>query len=275
MHEAFLPICLLRNYPYALECLTCYDNFLLVGTKQGLLLVYEITPKSLSHPVYFIPSINPRPISKKTVRLSLRNDILEQPEAPDPHALPAAAPIFSTRVHTTRTFGRKPILQLAAIPELDLLLALAEGQMNVYQLQNCQLIATVPTSKGATVFAYYYSLGKDLAENQSCLSGSDSGTSHNPSSYFTGAKLYICVGVKRRLFFWRWDFLGQKCVRPGGPEDRLSCDWSPELTLSDTARVMQFQGPTHLIVGTRAEYCQVTLSTGEVSIFACLHSIFD
>lgn len=158
MHDAFLPICLLRDYPYALECLACHDNFLLVGTKQGLLLVYELTPRSLTHEIYFIPPINTRFTPRKALPLNMITSgtgIMKLDESGSPgtevHTPP---PAFSKRVRSTRTLGKKPILQLAAIPELDMLLALAEGKMNAYQLQNYQLITTVPNSRSATVFSH-------------------------------------------------------------------------------------------------------------------------
>ncbi|TPP67793.1 Vam6/Vps39 protein [Fasciola gigantica] len=163
MHDAFLPICSLRDYPYALECLACHDNFLLVGTKQGLLLIYEVTPKSLNHATYFVPPMTTRMVPRKAIPLNLKankDEILrldESAESPGT-GIHAPPPAFSNRVHTTRTLGKKPILQLAAIPELDMLLALAEGKMNVYQLQNYQLITMVPNSRGATVFAHCLSM---------------------------------------------------------------------------------------------------------------------
>ncbi|KAF6774351.1 hypothetical protein AHF37_06119 [Paragonimus kellicotti] len=172
MHEAFLPICLLRDYPYRLVCLTCYDNFLLVGTKQGLLLVYELTPKLLTHLDYFIPPIHPRLVPKKCVRINFEgNEPIStttlDPDAPVASPPPLPPPSFSTKVHTTRTFGSGPILQLEALPDVDLLLALAGGQMNVYQLQNYQLVTTVPLSKGANLFAHCTLSVKDKKNNKS------------------------------------------------------------------------------------------------------------
>lgn len=171
MHEAFLCICLLKDYPYALECLTSYNNILLVGTKQGLLLVYEITPKCSSHPTYFVPPLVARftPNNKKVVTLSL-TDVDGYSASSLPTNVPVSpattnttdAPRFATRMLSTRTLGSKPILKLSAVPELDLLLALSNGSLSAYRLQNCQLITTVAQSKGASEFAHclYYSMDK-------------------------------------------------------------------------------------------------------------------
>ncbi|CAL8106488.1 unnamed protein product [Calicophoron daubneyi] len=280
MHEAFLPIRLLRDYPYALESLTCYDNFLLVGTKQGLLLVYELTPNTISHPVYFIPPFATRPsYLSKSVSPNLEDEPTpDQSESEGPATVPP--PTFSTRVHITRTFGKKPILQLAAIPEIDILLALAEGHMNAYQLKNCQLITTVPNSKGASVFASCLS---PVPGGSSTFSPSGyaivlptQGATTSPSSKSTSSvdsqtsptkdgivALRICVAVKRRLMLWRWDSLAQEFVNPGGPEDQITRNWLPEISVSDTVRALYFCDSTHLIVGLRAEYLRVNLTNGE------------
>ncbi|KAA3677626.1 Vam6/Vps39-like protein vacuolar protein sorting-associated protein 39 [Paragonimus westermani] len=231
MHEAFLPICLLRDYPYRLICLTCYDNFLLVGTKQGLLLVYELTPKLLTHLDHFIPPIHPRLVPKKCVRINFEGNEPISTSTPDPNA-PAASPpppppSFSTKVHTTRTFGSGPILQLEALPDVDLLLALAGGQMNVYQLQNYQLVTTVPLSKGANLFAHCTLSVKDKKSNKSSspvvsrdrqLSSPFDHVS-NLAGLNSATALRVCVAVKRQLLLWRWDPLVQKFLSPGGTED--------------------------------------------------------
>ncbi|OON19035.1 hypothetical protein X801_05104 [Opisthorchis viverrini] len=266
MHEAFFPICLLRDYPYALECLTCYDNFLIVGTKQGLLLVYEVTPKSLNHPVYFIPPITYRDGPRKSIRLRLDDLSLTSDsttaQGSDVSSVPH--PSFSTRVYTTRTFGRKPILQLTALPDLDLLLALADGQMNVYQLQNYQLVTIVPMSKGASLFAHFTTPAKGKQESNPTKGTVSSGSDYIAACLATSVNLRICVAVKRRLMLWRWDPLGQNFVSPGGSADTITPDWLSEVTVSDTARVLQFYGSTHIILGTRAEYLQISLTTGDI-----------
>ncbi|GAA38353.2 Vam6/Vps39-like protein [Clonorchis sinensis] len=266
MHEAFFPICLLRDYPYALECLTCYDNFLIVGTKQGLLLVYEVTPKSLNHPVYFIPPITYRDGPRKSIRLKL-DDLSPTSDSTTAQCSDVSSvpqPSFSTRVYTTRTFGRKPILQLTALPDLDLLLALADGQMNVYQLQNYQLVTIVPMSKGASLFAYFTAPAKGKQESNSTKGTVSSGSDYIAACLATSMNLRICVAVKRRLMLWRWDPLGQNFVPPGGSADTITPDWLSEVTVSDTARVLQFYESTHIILGTRAEYLQISLTTGAI-----------
>ncbi|KAF7259332.1 hypothetical protein EG68_04225 [Paragonimus skrjabini miyazakii] len=281
MHEAFLPICLLRDYPYRLVCLTCYDNFLLVGTKQGLLLVYELTPKLLTHLDYFIPPIHPRLVPKKCVRINFEGNDPISANTLDPNA-PAASPpppSFSTKVHTTRTFGSGPILQLEALPDVDLLLALAGGQMNVYQLQNYQLVTTVPLSKGANLFAHCTLSVRDKKNNKSSSPivsrdrqfGSSIDHVSNLTELINSTALRVCVAVKRQLLLWRWDPLVQKFLSPGGTEDPCTPELAEKVALSDAALALKFQGANSLIAGLRAEYLQITFTNGEAAIRSIAH----
>lgn len=143
MYSAFLPICLLNDYPYSLECLACYDNYLLVGTKQGILLVYELTPKSFNCMDYFIPPNDvTRKLTSESEEIKFDGKLM-------------SIPSFYTHVKYTRTLGKKPINQMNAIPELDLLLVLIEGRLNVYELNNCQFISAISESKGTSLFTHH------------------------------------------------------------------------------------------------------------------------
>ncbi|CAH8514122.1 unnamed protein product [Heterobilharzia americana] len=266
VYPAFLPIRLLSDYPYPLECLTCYDNFLLVGTKQGLLLVYELTPKITSHHEFFIPSLSC--LNGHLKEIPFKEEISSDPISPSP------LPSFFTHVKITRTLGRKPITQLAAIAEFNILLALAEGRMSVYQLPNCQLITTVPNSKGASLFAYcmeYSKMSTVSSFNVSEDSMSDNNTNEtnlNEYSKSNNLELRICVVVKRHLHFWRWEPKTREFIYPGGINDLITPSWPTELIISEVVRSLEFCGLSKLIIGHRGEYLLVNILTGEIQFIS-------
>ncbi|VDO72020.1 unnamed protein product [Schistosoma curassoni] len=272
MYSAFVPIRLLSDYPYPLECLTCYDNFLLVGTKQGLLLVYELTPKIASHPEFFIPNLSC--LNNHLKEIPFKNEIQS-------NAVSSSSPLptFFTHVKITRTLGKKPITQLTAISELNLLLALAEGRMSVYQLQNCQLITSVPNSKGSGLFTHcmQYSkvstvsscniTGNSLSLNKSQSSSSESilnESKNSKDSKSNSLELRICVVVKRHLYFWRWNPKTREFVCPGGSDDLLTPSWPNEMTIPEVVRSISFCGLSKLVVGHRGEYLLINIISGEV-----------
>lgn len=42
MHDAFEPVLILEKLPLQIECLAAWGEWLLVGTKQGHLLLYRV-----------------------------------------------------------------------------------------------------------------------------------------------------------------------------------------------------------------------------------------
>lgn len=162
MHEAFSPIRLIKNNHYEFESLSCYQNYLLLGTKSGLLLIYEIVPATKSHPNVFIPPVeqvlvdgdasptlqHQRSITTPNISEILNGSIVETSGTP--------LPSFNVRVCATHNLGKKRILQLQAVPEYGFFLALTELQLAAYRLSDRQLIAVVPNSKGASNFAIMY-----------------------------------------------------------------------------------------------------------------------
>ncbi|VDQ18013.1 unnamed protein product [Trichobilharzia regenti] len=97
----------------------------------------------------------PYPLDPQLKEIPFQNETSSPSSSSSPPSSPSGnLPSFFTHVKTTRTLGKKPITQLAAISEFGILLALAEGRMSVYQLPNCQLITSVRNSKGASLFAY-------------------------------------------------------------------------------------------------------------------------
>lgn len=113
MHDAFEADPILDKLPLGIESIACYDNILLVGTKQGHLLQYRIT----------------------------RNP-------------PSEAKKYHTDLErSNKSFSKKPITQVAAVPELFILISLSDNVISVHDLVTFNLITTVNKTKGATLFA--------------------------------------------------------------------------------------------------------------------------
>ncbi|EUB56684.1 hypothetical protein EGR_08412 [Echinococcus granulosus] len=141
MHQAFYPIRLIRGTHYDFECITCFQNYLLIGTKSGQLLIYEITSSVSNHPDVFIPMIlgQDQSAPHKPLEFTLPVD------SPTNQAFPAL-PSLNVRLCATHNLCKKRVLQLQAIPEYGFFLALTEFQLTAHNLSNRQLIAVVPNN---------------------------------------------------------------------------------------------------------------------------------
>ncbi|PVD26341.1 hypothetical protein C0Q70_14012 [Pomacea canaliculata] len=113
MHDAFEHDAILDKLPLGIESIACYDNVLLVGTKQGHLLQYRITRNQSAD-------------SKK-----YHTDL--------------------ERSH--KSFSKKPITQVVAVPEQYILISLSDNVISVHDLTTFNLITCVNKTKGATLFA--------------------------------------------------------------------------------------------------------------------------
>ncbi|CAH8497001.1 unnamed protein product [Heterobilharzia americana] len=250
VYPAFLPIRLLSDYPYPLECLTCYDNFLLF----------------------------------KLFKWSPERNSIQGGNFFGSYITFSASFLFYTCENYSYS-RQKPITQLAAIAEFNILLALAEGRMSVYQLPNCQLITTVPNSKGASLFAYCMEYSKmstvssfNVSEDSMRLdvpqlssTHSDNNTNEtnlNEYSKSNNLELRICVVVKRHLHFWRWEPKTREFIYPGGINDLITPSWPTELIISEVVRSLEFCGLSKLIIGHRGEYLLVNILTGEIQFIS-------
>lgn len=88
------------------------DDILLIGTKQGHLISYSVTPGYGD--------------TKHDLKLT----------------------------RYCKTFSKKPINQLAIVPEFDLVIKLSENVISTHDLSdiNCPLLQTLNKTKGCTLF---------------------------------------------------------------------------------------------------------------------------
>ena len=167
MHLAYRHFPLLK-LPLTIECILNSGEYLFVGTKQGHLLQYAIQ----------IGGTNNNNNSS-----SSRNEDSSQA---------AAAAVIPPRVQLLRTnknFSKKPITQLAAIPEHSVLVVLCNSQLSAHDMDmtviNFPTIHVVERARGASLFAV------DCVRQVS----------------LTGETAVLCrlvVAVKRRLQFYYW-----------------------------------------------------------------------
>lgn len=120
MHEIYKLTPLHKNpaqLDVQIECIAAYDECLLLGTRQGFLLMYNISKST--DPTDDSPDIELRRYNK--------------------------------------TFSKKAIQQLDVIPEAQLLICLTDNVVQVHNLAaiNFPLIHTIAGSKGATLFTYH------------------------------------------------------------------------------------------------------------------------
>ncbi|XP_054260195.1 vam6/Vps39-like protein [Macrosteles quadrilineatus] len=189
MHEAFESAHLLKlATTVQIESLAAYGDNLLVGTRQGHLLMYKVTSR------YGDP--------KHDVQLLRYN----------------------------KNFSKKPIQQLAIIPEHEILIRLSDNIICVHDVSNRDFppITTVQSTRGATLFTL------DVKHSTS-LTGVSSVT------------VRMCVAVKRKLLFFYWkhgEFL------PLMQDDNV--------TVKDIPRALVWCNET-IVVGFKGEYSLVTL----------------
>ncbi|XP_023931071.1 vam6/Vps39-like protein [Lingula anatina] len=144
MHDAYEPAPILEKLPLSIESIASYEDVLLVGTKQGHLLVYSV--KSTGSETRFDVSLE----------------------------------------RSNKSFSRKPIQQLSAVPECSVLISLSDTVVSVHDLTVFNQITCVKKTAGASLFAI------DL-QKETSLTGDVKHT------------LRMCVAVRRKLqlFYWK------------------------------------------------------------------------
>lgn len=190
MHDAFEAGTILEKLPLKIESIACYDDILLVGTKDGPLLQYKVRSYKVSGE------------TKYEVALERSN----------------------------KTFSKKPIQQLFAVPELFLLISLSDNLVCVHDLKTFGLITTLSKSKGATLFA------ADVQTHKS-LSGEIQAT------------LQICVATKRKIQIMFW-------------KNREFMELAPELSMYDIPKAMVWF-KDRICVGFKRDYFIVKIDSGE------------
>ncbi|PSN56238.1 Vam6/Vps39-like protein [Blattella germanica] len=193
MHDAY-ELALLLKSPVQIESIAAYDDNLLVGTKQGHLLMYSVSYH------YGDP--------KPNVQL--------------------------LRYH--KSFSKKPVLQLAVVPEYQILVSLSDNAISVHDITviNFPVISVMSGTKGATLFTL------DI-KKQISMTGE------------TTALVRMCVAVKRKLqlFYWK------------NNEFRNLQD---DLNVSDVPRALAWCEET-ICVGLKGEYRLVKLDNKQKDLF--------
>ncbi|XP_073983190.1 vacuolar protein sorting 39 [Rhodnius prolixus] len=180
-----------------IESLAAYGDRLLVGTKQGHLMFYSVT----------------------------RQDSNKGDQKPDVKLL-----------RYNKNFSKKPIQQIAVVPDYDIIIKLSDGVICVHDLScsNFSLIKALNKTKGASLFAI------DIQRNLS-MTG------------VTSLTVRLCVSVKRKLQLY---YL----------KNREFFDLMPEITLSDIPRALAWSKDS-ICVGFKGGYTIVKLSGGEEELF--------
>ncbi|XP_060077097.1 vam6/Vps39-like protein [Ylistrum balloti] len=191
MHDAYEDIPILEKLPLKIESIACYDDILLVGTKECHLLQYKV---------------------KRTTGGDQKAEVkLER---------------------SYKNFARKPILQLAVVPELFLLISLSDSIINVHELSTFGLITCLSKTKGATLFAIGVQRTKSLSGEIACT-------------------LRLSVAIKRKIQTYYW-------------KNRDFMELQPEYNMYDVPRDMVWCKDT-ICVGFKRDYFIVKINTGNTT----------
>ncbi|KAH9410449.1 Vam6/Vps39-like protein [Tyrophagus putrescentiae] len=114
--DIYKTIVVCRKLPLKIESTFAYDNYILVGTQEGHLLMYKLNIKSKTPSEYEVKT----------------------------HLLRSA-----------KQFSKKPIIQIQAIPEHRILVSLSDSVVSVHNLDKISFphLSTLAKTKGATHFA--------------------------------------------------------------------------------------------------------------------------
>ncbi|GFN97687.1 vam6/vps39-like protein [Plakobranchus ocellatus] len=145
MHDAFEPAPILERLPLHIESISSFESTLLLGTREGVLLQYKVQKSKTKGD------------NKFDVQLERSN----------------------------KSFAKKPITQLAAVPELFILISLSDNVISVHDLATVTLITCVNKTKGASLFAV------DVQKRQTA----------------NGVEPFLRIGIaskrKIQLFYWQ------------------------------------------------------------------------
>uniref|UniRef100_A0A3P8N7W4 CNH domain-containing protein n=1 Tax=Astatotilapia calliptera TaxID=8154 RepID=A0A3P8N7W4_ASTCA len=122
MHDAYESVPILEKLPLQIDCLAAWEDWLLVGTKPGHLLLYRI---------------------KKDAGKETEGDVIH---------LEAGNRFEVTLEKSNKNFSKK-IQQLYVVSQYKILVSLLENNIHVHDLLTFQQITVVSKAKGATLFA--------------------------------------------------------------------------------------------------------------------------
>lgn len=188
MHDAFDCVAILERLPLEIDCIASSGKTLFVGTNKGHLLVYTIHEEDPSTGVKY-------PEGKFEVELMRSN----------------------------KAFGRKPIAQLVALEEYDIIVSLSDGCVNVHDFNNYN----PKQSLGKGIL--YFSVDKNSKNDKE--------------------PLRLCAISKRKIstFYWKKD----KFVELYG-----------DLALPDTPKVAVWVGDS-ICFAMKKDYALMKADTGK------------
>lgn len=135
---------------------------------------------------------------------------------------------------SNKLFSKKPIVQLAVVPELNVLISLSDSIVSVHGLDTFNLKSVLNKTRGATYFAI------DVQKHKRS-------TVFDPSPTFI---LRMCVSVRKKLMLFQW--------RNGHFEEM-----GEDLGVPDVAKTVAWSGDS-LCVGLRKDYYLIKIATGQL-----------
>ncbi|KAI9717023.1 MAG: hypothetical protein M1812_004958 [Candelaria pacifica] len=193
-----------------IETILAYGDRLLVGLHTGSLRVYRVN--------------------------ELYDDTTEQDAAPNTEERPASQskPKPVGLLREQEKFSKSKIEQLAIIKEANILIALTDNHVAIYDLQNYTLQEQLTRTRNANTFAVTSDIVKDT-------------TTGIPSIVSQ-----LAVAVKRKVILWSWH------------DSELSSE-TGELTLAATVKSITWATGTKIICGMDSGYVMVNTTTQETT----------
>nr|CAG4646809.1 EOG090X0131 [Megafenestra aurita]SVE92222.1 EOG090X0131 [Megafenestra aurita] len=203
MYDAYEALPILEKLPLQIESIAAYDDHLLVGTQQGHLLMYSVLQGANN---------------------SNTSD----------HSLGSRCEVHLLR--SNKYFAKKPIQQLAVVPEHQILISLSDYLVSVHDLAvfNFPVITSLNKSRGATCFSL------DV-KRQTSLTG----------EIAVAVRLCVVVKKKLQLFYWK---------------NREFRELGPDLVVPDCPRTIGWCRET-LCLGFKGEYSLLKLEGDQRDLF--------
>ncbi|KAI8993253.1 CNH domain-containing protein [Pilobolus umbonatus] len=193
MHDAFQVTTVVDKLT-RIESIFAHGDRLLIGTGVGQLLIYDI----------------------------------KEPLVADDNEVPEV-----TLAKTIKTFSKRPIEQLDIIKEIDVLVSLSDGLVNLHDLRTFELRMALGKTKGANLFAI-----QTMVEM-------------SPEEQIPVLTTRLAVAVKKKLLVFVWkdtEFYETK-----------------ELNIPDRIKAMSWVGTTKICLGFSTEYALMDVEKGQLT----------
>lgn len=168
--------------------------------------------------------------SLRVYRANESIDSLGGESSPDIRPASQPTPKAVELLREQEKFSKYKVEQLAIIKEANILVALSNYHVSIYDLQTYELQETLTKTKGASAFAVTSNIVKD------------------PSTGIPSIVSRLAVAVKRRLLLWSWHDM------------ELSAE-NPELTLVTGIKTLTWAMGTRVIAGLSSSYVLIDVET--------------